>query len=58
MGRPRTLPEHDVDFASEFRHLGARGMAEAYGVTKQAVYKAISDRKLRHLVKQYRRQGD
>lgn len=57
MARPRILPEHDSDFAAEFRRLGAVGMAEAYGVTKQAVYKAIEDRKLRHLVKQYRRQA-
>ena len=50
MARPRILPEHDGDFVREFRHLGAVGMAAVYGVTEQAVYKAIKDRKLPGLV--------
>lgn len=55
MARPRKLPEHDADFRAEFHRLGgAENMALAYGVTEQAVYKAIKDRKLTGLAKTYR----
>ena len=58
MARPRTLPEDNAQLAQEVRRYGAPAVAAHYGVTKQAVYKALKDRRILGVTKVYRKRTE
>lgn len=54
VGRPRTLPESDEVLAKQIRQTSVRTVARRHGVTPQAVYQALKDRKIEGVIKPYK----